>query len=775
MKFLFNQVIKISIYSLVFLLPFFFLPFSFEAYEFNKQYLIFFLVSLAFLSWLARMIFCDKEIKFRRTPLDIPVLIFLLVSILSAVFSIDKTFSFFGFYGRFSDNLVGILSLGVLYFLIVNLTKNESETEGEIKTKLISVSGLIKTLFWSVFFVLLFSYFSIFGVWQILNQYLAKLISGFQLPSTILLRIFNPIGGSLEALAIFLTVVTVLLAGLILPKSKIQKPNSKFQTFYLSFLLFASTILLIIIDFTPAWVALGLTLLLFLAFAFWSRIFRERVNWLLIPIILVIIAIVFSFFQVSGYKLQVFGYDILNPPKEILLNQGTTWQVTWGAIRNYPVLGSGIGTFSQDFAKFKPQKFNQTNLWQIRFDKGASQVAEIISTMGVLGFLSWLVIIGLFLLISYYLLETIKREESEIGYQLPLIFSFLALVLSQFLYYQNTSLALLFWLTLGLGVVSWKRALKEKKISFKDFPEMSLVFNIVLILLVLVVLGCWFFAGRFYLADVKYKEWILSGKVEDLERAVNLNKGRANYHIALSRGYFVEASKELSKSSTEQDAQKIQLNFAKAINEAQRATQISPKWVATFENLGMVYRDIRGFAQGASQWAIDSFAKAEALEPTNPVFPTEIGKILRDERKITDAKKEFERALELKTDYLDAKIQLALILEAQGNVSEAISKLKEIVEQNPLNIEAIFQLGRVYYNNNQTDEAISQFQQALQLFPNHSNSLYALGIAYQRQGEREKALEQFEKVLELNPGNQDVIQKISELKKVEEKIEVKKK
>lgn len=781
-----NRIIKSSLYLLVFLLPVFFLPFSFEGYEFNKQYLLFFLVSLAFLAWIAKMVICDKEIKFRRTPLDIPVLVFMFFVILSAVFSVDKTSSLFGFYGRFSDNLIGILSLGVLYFLItnnvslsgkplINADKKPINTDTDKKIsinqpKSASISGMLKAFLWSVFFVILFSYFSLFGVWQILNQYLAKLISGFQLPAMIQSRIFNPIGGSLEALAMFLTVVVILLVGLLLQKTQINADKNtdkhRFRNLIYSFLLITSLFLLIIVDFTAAWVVLGLTLLLFLAFAFWSRIFRERVNLLLIPIILIIISITLLFVQVSNFKFQVKDYNILNSPKEILLDQGTTWRVTLGAIKNSPVLGSGIGTFSQDFAKFKPKEFNQTNLWQIRFDKGGNQISEIISTTGILGFLSWLVIIGLFLVISYYLLKRLKwGENDKNGYQLPLIFTFLALALGQFVYYQNTPLAFFFWLALGLGVISWGTSLKEKKFSFKDFPEMRLVFNIVLIVISLVIFGAWFFAGRFYLADVNYKRGVLLGRAGELEKAVNLNKSRATYHIALSRAYFVEASSEVQKPPDEQDAPKIQLNFAKAIDEARKASQNSPNWVATLENLGMVYRDIRGFAQGASNWAMDSFSKAAKLEPTNPVFISEIGKLLRDDKKTEEAKKEFERALELKPDYLDAKIQLALILEAEGNSGEAITKLKEIVGQNPYNVEAIFQLGRVYYNNNQTDEAIDQFEKALQIFPNHSNSLYALGLAYQKKGLTGKALEQFEKVLELNPGNRDVIQKIAELKK----------
>ncbi|GAG50220.1 unnamed protein product, partial [marine sediment metagenome] len=121
------RIIKTSIILLVFLLPLFFLPFSFEAFEFNKQYLLLFLVSLAFFSWVVKMVLIDKEIRLKKTPLDVPILVFLLVAVLGAIFSVDKTSSLFGFYGRFSDGLIGLLSLGILYFLITNNVSVKSE------------------------------------------------------------------------------------------------------------------------------------------------------------------------------------------------------------------------------------------------------------------------------------------------------------------------------------------------------------------------------------------------------------------------------------------------------------------------------------------------------------------------------------------------------------------------------------------------------------------------------------------------------------------------
>lgn len=767
---LLNKVIQFSIYSLVFLLPVFFLPFSVEPFDFNKQYVLFFLVSLAFLAWMSRMIICDKEIKFRRTPLDIPVLVFMFFSVLSTVFSVDKTSSFLGFYGRFNDSLISILSLGALYFLITNnifIKTSAAEKSGGEGTSVASVGSLLKTFLWSAFFVLLFSYFSVFGGWQLLNQYLAKLISGFQLPQIMLTGVFNPIGGSLEALAIFLAITAVLLVGLLLREGK------RIGKIISGLLLFLAVVLLIIIDFTAAWLVLGLVLLLFLAFAFWSRIFRERVNVLLIPIFLVIISIVFTFIGLSNFQLQVSGYNVLDPPREILLDQKTTWQTTWETIKSSPILGSGLGTFSQDFSEFKPKEFNQTDFWQIRFDRGANQVAEMISTMGVLGTLSWLTIIGFFLIFSWFYLraQSLRFKVKEKGkqltsgnYQFPLVFAFLAVLIAQFFYYQNITLAFAFWLMLGLSVVSWQKPNWGKAISFKEFPEMNLVFNIVLIVILLIILGVWFFGARAYLADVNFKEGVALDKIEKLEKAVDLNQFRANYRIILSRGYFSGALNESQKDITQQNAQKIQNYFAKSIDEAKKAVASSPNWAVTYENLGMIYRDIQGFVQGVTSWSVDSFRKASKLEPTNPVFPTEIGKLLLQEEKIEEAKKEIEKALGLKPDYSDAEIQMALISEHEGDLQGAINALEGIIAENPQSVEAHFQLGRVYYNNERIDEAISQFKLAIQLFPNHSNSLYSLGLAYQKKGQDGEALKMFERVLKLNPGNQDIMTRIEELK-----------
>jgi len=741
---LLGKIVKLSIYLLVFLLPIFFLPFSFEAFDFNKQYLLFFLTSVGLLAWLSKMIFVDKEVRFKKTPLDIPVLVFLGVAVLSAIFSVDKYFSLFGFYGRFSNGLINLLCFGALYFLITNNVSLRSEVNGDKKTtkdqsKPISVDGLVKVFLWSVFFVVVTAYFSITGFFQ-------------KIPHLNFSRTFNPISGSLEGLAVFLSAVMVLMVGRF---CCLKRKSGVKQAFVWGFL-FSILVLLMVIDFDLAWIILLISLGLFLILSLITRVFRKDVNRLLLPIFLIIISSGFLFINAN----QITRLFL---PHEVLLDQSTTWKASWGAATESAksgFLGSGIGTWYYDFSKFKPKEFNETPWWQIRFDRGASYISEILGTTGFLGLLSYLFLAGMFLLVSWFLLKKLDA--------LPYIFTIVILFLSQFVYYQNTVLLFAFWLFLGLAVVSWEKPVMEKVYSFKEFPELSLVFSTILILFILGVVTCYYFGARFYLADVKYNQSQLMPQSEErvrvLENAVRLNPYQPTYQVVLGRVYLFQILQEIGKPVEQQDAQKIGILINNAVTTGKMATQVSPNYVSSWETLGMIYRDIRFLVKGSSQdWAIKSFNKAIELEPKNPVLYTELGKLYLDSD-VEKAKEEFAKGRELKSNYIDAQMQSALIAEKENHLDEAIKIMEGVEKSYPLNVDVLFQLGRLYFNANQIEKAISKLETAVLLMPNHSNALYSLGLSYEKKGEIKKAINIFEKVSQLNPGNQDIKNKLNQLK-----------
>ena len=753
----FDKIIKTCIYLAVFLIPLWFLPFSYEQFEFNKQFLLALLVSLAFFCWLARMVLADKELKFKRTPLDIFIGVFILIAVLSAILSVDKGSSIFGYYGRFSDGLIGLINLALLYFLITNNFTAENR--------------ILRTFSWSAFFVILMSYLSIFGVLAKLSNYLSMMSDklSFALPQVMLGNGFNPTAGAMEGLAVFLTVFTVFLVGRILLENR-----GKLSIIINYLLLIASLVLLIIIDFTAAWIILLVSLALFVAMALWKRMFRERVGRLMVPMLLMIIGGLFMFVNTAKLTQNLNAKLTLNLPQEEILSQGLSWKLGLGSatgnVKN-GFLGSGIGTFFHGFSKYKPVEFNQSDLWQMRFSKPGNHISEVLGTTGFLGVFSYLALIVMFLLISLVLLQIITpKPKSPIPTfkRLPLLMGFLALLVGQFVFYQNTALAMMFWLFLALSAVSWEKPVSEKTFSLNKFPELSLIATAVLMVIGLGILGTYYIGQNIYRADMVYaqsqKMALGPERTTLIEKAVKMNPNFAQYQAILARAYLDAALTEMRKPVAEQDSLALQATVAKAIDSAKKATERGPGQVTTWETLGMIYRDIRLVASGAMEWAIKSFEKAITLEPTNPVLYTELGKLLSINEP-EKAKEKFAKAAELKADYLDARIQSALIYERENNTEEAIRSMEDLSLEYPFNPEVLFQLGRLYFNAKRIDDAIGQLEKVVNFMPNHSNALYSLGIAYKEKGEKEKAIKAFEKVLELNPGNEDVQAKLDELKK----------
>jgi len=784
-KNMFNKIVKFCLCALVFLIPLFFLPLSVEAFEFNKGYLLFFLVSVGLLAWLGKMVFKDKKIVFRRTPLDLFVLVYLGVMILATVFSQDKITSLYGYYGRFWPSLIGILSLGGFYFLITNNVKMRSETQTNDKKSddQIGHSSLIKAFIWSTSFVVFITYFSLFGLWTKINNYLVSINGSLALPKIMVFRGFNPISSSTEILGIFLSIVTVFLLVYLAFKGLssmrdgapgvVEKKKAKRQTIFNYILILSILGLLLIINFWPAWLIMCLSLLTFLIFSFRKRLFKEDVSHLSLPILFLLIAIIYIFFS-PLQSLFPANSIVNNLPSEILPSQKISWSIAFQGIKESPIIGSGLGNYSYLFNKFKPASFLDSVVWQIRFDKPVTHIAELLGTTGILGIVSYLLLIGMFLLVSFMIVNGEDASSYNSLFTLSILLGFMALLIGQFFYYQDTTLTFTFWFFLAFGVISWKKVVKETTFSFKDFPEIGLICTVIFWTILFGFLFFYFTMGKLYVADVYYRDYLTNPtemkltleEANSLQKAGQIADSRTVYHIILARAYLSELVEEMQKPKP--DNQRLADIVALAVAEGKRAVELSPNRVTAQETLGFVYRDIRGLAEGASKWGIKVLEQAIELEPKNPILISELAKFYMNNEDLEKAKELFTKALEIKSDYVNAAVSLSILKENEGNTEEAMKLMEDLVSKVPSSVDARFQFGRLYYNQEQYDKAIKQFEVAVQLFPNHSNSIYSLGLAYQKKGDKVKALEMFEKVLELNPGNKEIQDKIDEISSVSE-------
>ncbi|MDO8658445.1 MAG: O-antigen ligase family protein [Candidatus Levybacteria bacterium] len=114
-----NKVIEFSFYALFFLVPLIFTDKTSELFEFNKMWLTFAFTIIIGTAWFAKMVF-QKQFFIQRTPLDIPIILFLLSQIVSTIFSLDTHISIWGYYSRFNGGLLSILSYVFLYYAFVS-------------------------------------------------------------------------------------------------------------------------------------------------------------------------------------------------------------------------------------------------------------------------------------------------------------------------------------------------------------------------------------------------------------------------------------------------------------------------------------------------------------------------------------------------------------------------------------------------------------------------------------------------------------------------------
>ena len=87
--------------TLFFLIPLVFFKDTSEVFEFNKINLVYFFTVLISFFWIYNFI-KYKKLIFKRTILDVPLLLYLGVYFISTLLSVDIHTSIFGYYSRFN-------------------------------------------------------------------------------------------------------------------------------------------------------------------------------------------------------------------------------------------------------------------------------------------------------------------------------------------------------------------------------------------------------------------------------------------------------------------------------------------------------------------------------------------------------------------------------------------------------------------------------------------------------------------------------------------------
>ena len=633
------------------LLPILFLPVTAEFFEFNKLTLLAVAVMLMLVVWGIK-IFLTRNIELSRSPfLDFPMLLLTVIFILSTIFSLNKTASLFGSYGRWFPSLFGILNLVIFYYAV-------SSNLNDKKLIKFSVIGTLLGVTLNSFISAL-SYYNVY----IGTEAYFKL-STFSLTGSIATTVMMAVLGTVLAMAMM-----------------VYENNTIAKSFYVGASVVNLFIVLLIGGLT-GWIILASGMIGFFLFSGIERIKSSKMFLLVLAGILAGTLVALN--TPATKKLLV------NPqhPQEIALPFVESWAVSSGAMRDFPILGTGPSTFYLDFPRYKSLSLNTTNLWNARFDKPYNELFNILGTLGLIG--TAVAIFFALRTVKFVWASRLKQDETGINQALS---AGIITILTIFLFsYATVTASFVFFLFLSLLVA---QAALDSKVELAGKVGINLTTigsvdslipsqmleknrNLFHYLIVVPFMGLAIASGYFtfknYMGEYYTRKAIISAQAGDGKsysyqaQAVNINPRVAEYHNSYAITSMAIAINMSQKTDLSDDEKKTQQDVvSEAIRNVRITTEVlDPLNVVNWEIRGGIYRSLIGAAQDADKWAVDAYNTAINIDPTNAALRLTLGGVYFLKEDYLSAANQFGQAVRLNTSYANAYY----------NLGQSLGKLK---------------------------------------------------------------------------------------------------
>lgn len=750
----FEKLSFVILFLTIFLLPFFFVPSASVNFSSAKVFLLYLGVILSFVFWFVAKL-KEGKFEFPKSILFIFAILVPLVYLVASLFSGSIKTSLLG--GGFEiDTFITIVAFFLLFILVTLLFKS--------KQKLLY---LYIGFFVSVILVILFQ--------------LLRLIFG---PEFLSLGVFfSPISslvGKWNDLGIFFGLAIVVLL------STLEFLNiTKFMKVVSYIILLLSVIFLVIINFTTIWFAVGIfSLILFI----YSLMFKSKEQidnisennaitkkkFSLIPLVVFLIAIVFV---ISG---GLFTETISSTFGISQLEARPSWQSTFEiaekTLKESPVLGVGPNRFSTEWLKNKPEGINSTIFWNTDFNFGISFIFSSLVTTGILGFVSWVLFIVMFLFVSLKGVFNLKEDLLKKSIVISSFFASVYLWVFNILYVPDVVVLSLTFVFSGVLLASLynDEAIKKINISFSKDSKMGIiVISVSVILLALTIL--WgVFAAKKFISNIYFQNGMVAANVNgdvdsseaNIKTAIKFDENDL-YYRTLSQINLIKLNQISVQKDVEEKVLQEQFRntLGKAIDNAKKAVNIDNTNYLNWLSLGNVYETVVPLrVEGAYQSAMVSYQQALKYNPESPSIYLTMARLEILNKNIKKAKDYISTSLNKKNNYTEAFFLLSQIEVDEGNIPAAISSVESASTLSPNDPTVFFYLGLLRYNNKNYNEAVTALERAVGLSPSYSNAKYFLGLSYEKVNRITDAIAQFEDVKTLNLDNKEVQQILNNLK-----------
>lgn len=651
-----QRFVSIGTICLVGFLPLLYHRGMVDVYEQPKQFFMYIAVAILAAAQMVYVATRERSGRFVLDKLDLAVLGYLLVSLVSTIRSESLYTSLFGVTGRISASFISVVC-GVVWYFIIRIRPDNS---------------FDRLRFWQVVWGV-FCLEAVFGSLQrlgvdlfgITNQAAAGTIGGSGTMS--LVSILALLGGWLLFLAADKAVSKIIYSGgMLLAFSGLICANNR-----------------------PMWLLLIVSLLWLGLYIIPKRKQIGSEKWVISSVlfgICAVLALVFATPWVGVGNWPQIG-SIFTPE--------AGWDAAAQISRIHPLFGSGPETFSLVYPVFKPFSFNLNMGYTLNHVLPYNEFFSHLANLGYIGLFAYLymIILGFRMAKNSY-----KSIEVENPSRLLSTMVFGVIVMALLISGGTVISNMLFWTALAMIASSSKpETLSSSKLPDKPRdPEETNQVALIAAGIGLLLSGFVFiFIVRWYLAETKIVHHLqyledteaesVQAAYEDIREAAGLIPWDDRVHrllalrtadialqeLAALQDQSVDATDDLNEQIAE-----ILDQATDSIDEAIRLNPINASNYATAAQIALVSSN----SQEVPRDAISNYEKAINYDPSNPYYYESLGVLYYQMQDYETAQYWINYAINVKYDWWVTRYDLAQILKALGENDEAKSQL-EIAQQ----------------------------------------------------------------------------------------------
>jgi len=630
-----QKLTRFLFYILFFFTPLLLWPFTSEVFEFNKMLFVYLITILVTATWGIRT-FSEKKFTLAKTPLDIPILLFVTTQILSTIFSIDRHTSIWGYYSRFHGGLASTICYVILFYALVTHFSGQAKAIRNLVLAIISTAVLTS----------LYAILEHFGI----DKHIWV--------QDVQNRVFSTLGQP-NWLSAYLVAILPLPLYIVL-RSK-----------HLSHKILASTtalLYLLSILFTKSQSGIAATMIVLLLFFIFAAIEKKKTIAIFGLVPLFAFVIIFRGQSIlstlkSLNKINPFYSNTLaiiqeeNKTRIGGSDSMTIRRVVWqGAIelgRKYPLFGTGVETFGYSYYWVRPAAHNLTSESDFLYNKAHNEYLNFFATTGITGFLSYLFLVGS---VIYLFIKT-KKSTSEDNLTNPLLLGFISILITNYFGFSVVNVALFFFLFPAI-LIAENAGTPLRTIKHKINSSLGLTIIVITALILLNNLFRTWKADINYAAGkTSYDEALLAVKMKPNEPTYVSQLGYLESQIVtqLIAPQIKAMSASTSAEVKSQANQYLEQFVNSSLEHVNKAVSMNRFNINSWKNKARAELTLSTLDPKYFQEALKTLLKISEISPTESTNYQNIGILYTNIGKKDEAKMAFSKAIELNSDNMTAR------------------------------------------------------------------------------------------------------------------------